>query len=335
MELVNSTLVAADATVLLDKDGCEVLLLLIKATYKWAKAGMLTLAAEQMSIHMADVFYGEPGKSSLKYASDLAVSKPGSDVALNGHAYALKGKGRQVDVSLEVGFLRKTVRVFGDRVWGKAIVGHSISSPSYFDKLPLVYERAFGGSDMTHLDPAKHEREPRNPVGTGYRVKNSKKVEGTKLPNLEDPRQLISNWKDHPEPAAFGFIGRDWEPRRRYAGTYDESWTKLRNPLLPQDFDDRYFLSAHPTLVAKDAFKGGEWVRGMNLSSSGEFRFQLPRVVPKVVVRTKDRDITPVPKIDTLVVEPDLSQVTIVWGARTIIHRRLHDLREIRCEAVV
>ncbi|HWF60214.1 MAG TPA: DUF2169 domain-containing protein [Nitrospira sp.] len=333
MEVVNHTPFVAEATVLLDKDGQEILLLLIKATYKWVKEGVLAPADEQAPIHMADVFYGEPGKSSVKYASDLAVSKPGTDVALLGHAYALKGKGKQVDVSLEIGPIRKMVRVFGDRVWEKGISGLSISSPSYFDKIPLVYERAFGGSDTTHMDPMRHGSETRNPVGTGYRMKSSKKIDGTRLPNLEDPKQLISSWKDCPEPAAFGFIGRDWEPRRGYAGTYDESWAKLRNPLLPQDFDDRYFLSVHPTLVIKDALKGGEWLRGVNLSSSMEFRFQLPRVVPKVVVRIKDCDLIPAPKIDTLVVEPDLSRTTIVWGARTIIHRRLHNVREIYCEA--
>lgn len=333
MEVVNHTPFVAEATVLLDKDGQEVLLLLIKATYKWVKEGALAPADEQAPVYMAEVFYGEPGKSSVKYASDLAVSKPGTDVALLGHAYALKGKGRQVDASLEVGPLRKTVRVFGDRVWKKTIGGHSISNSSYFDKVPLVYERAFGGSDTTHLDPTRHGSETRNPVGTGYRMKNSRKVEGTKLPNLEDPKQLIGSWKDCPEPAAFGFIGRDWEPRRGYAGTYDASWTKLRNPLLPQDFDDRYFLSAHPTLVVKDALKGGEWVRGVNLSSSYEFRFQLPRVVPKIVVQTIGCDFIPVPKIDTLVVEPDLSQATIIWGARTMIHRRLHSVREIHFQS--
>ena len=45
--------------------------------------------------------------------------------------------------------------------------------------------------------------------GTGYVAgRGSELLEGMALPNLEDPNDLISGWKDRPAPAGFGFVGR-------------------------------------------------------------------------------------------------------------------------------
>lgn len=41
-------------------------------------------------------------------------------------------------------------------------------------------------------------------------------------------------------------MGRSWQPRLRYAGTYDQHWMDERLPFLPEDFDLRYFQSAPP-----------------------------------------------------------------------------------------
>ena len=43
-------------------------------------------------------------------------------------------------------------------------------------------------------------------------------------------------------PAGFGPIPPHWQPRLRYAGTYDEAWQRDRYPLYPTDLDDRFFL---------------------------------------------------------------------------------------------
>ena len=55
--------------------------------------------------------------------------------------------------------------------------------------------------------------------------------------------------------AAFGPVGRHWEPRVRYAGTYDDRWTEDRMPLLPKDFDDRFHNAAPPGLVEGFRFR--------------------------------------------------------------------------------
>jgi len=331
VELINKTSFAAERTVLLDRDGIETLLVVVKATYSMGADNKLSVAEEQMPIQMADEFYGKPGISSIKYESDLALVKNRTDIALIGHAYAQKSKTRRVDVTLRVGQLTKKVRIFGDRVWKKLGVYYK-SSPIPFEKMPLVYERAFGGADLTNKKQRKQGYETRNPVGTGYRIKYTKKIKGTKLPNLEDPRKTIKKWKDHPEPAGFGFIGRDWEPRLGYAGTYDEKWFKTRSPLLPSNFNELYFQGAHKSLITKGFLRGDEAVEGRNLSANGYFSYKLPGVTPDVLVKIGNKEEKPEMRLDTLILEPDINRVMLVWRGKVKAHRQLYDVKSIQID---
>src|SRR2546430_3687510 len=106
-------------------------------------------------------------------ASDLGLVKPATDVLLAGHAYANGGSSdKGVDVRLSIGTVRKTVRVFGDRVWDSGLLGARISPPQPFEKIPLIWERAFGGFDRTDGESPKVDSESRNPVGAGFRFRN-------------------------------------------------------------------------------------------------------------------------------------------------------------------
>src|SRR5208337_4822029 len=97
-------------------------------------------------------------------------------------------------------------------------IGVAITPPEPFERIPLVWERAFGGWDRSHADPAKHTCEPRNPVGTGFRQKHGHPEEGVRVPNLEDPRYPSRHYGDAPPPAGFGFTGPSWQPRAAFAG---------------------------------------------------------------------------------------------------------------------
>jgi len=329
MKLDNETPLAAGTTVLLDKEGYETLLITVKGTYLFGSREKLELAQEQVPVQWTDEYYGEPSQSSIKYEGDIALFKNGTDVVLNGHAYAPGGNVRRIDAILRVGPLNKNVRVFGDRVWEKTLGIHHISDPAPFEKLPLLWERSFGGADQTNSNPKNHGCESRNPVGTGYRAKRTQQVEGIRLPNLEDPRQLIGDWTDRPEPAGFGFIGRDWEPRRGYAGTYNEAWTKTRSPLLALDFNERYYQGAHPSMVSQSFLNGDEVIEGEHLSSKGPFRYKLPGVHPKVAVSIGVRLENVAAQFDTLIIEPDFFRVILIWRGRLRVHRRLYSVKSV------
>jgi len=280
----------------------------------------------------AGEYWGCPGKSSYKYEPDAAFVKPSTDVVLIGHAYASHAGIKEMLVSLQVGPLKEIVKILGDRVWGKVLGMKMMTNPVPFERIPLIYERAFGGWDRSHSDPAKHAFEPRNPVGTGFRSKKGNFEEGIRLPNLEDPKHPLRSYGDTPPPVGFGFISPNWQPRASLAGTYDEKWMKERMPLLPADFDRRFFNAASPGLVAAGYLKGNEPVLIENASPSGRLMFNLPGVLPpKVHVELRGgvhHDLTA--NLDTVIINTDENLLFLIWRTHLVVRRGPQDVVAIQ-----
>jgi hypothetical protein len=327
LQLKNHTPFQCSLAVFPSADGVECAYGVVKATFA-LKDG--TVAPEKAPIVPVDEHWGEPGASSLKYAAEMTLTKPGTDVLLLGHAYAPGGRTREMEVTLKVGALAKTVRVFGNRTWKSGLLGYKISEPEPFEKVPLKYELAFGGTDPNPRDPKAVDYEPRNPVGRGLVPKNSQlSAEGIALPNLEDPRQLIAGLKDRPAPACFAPTCGHWEPRKSYAGTYDQAWTKKRAPYLPVDFDPRFFQCALPDLIAKEYLRGGEPVEITGASPAGPLVFTLPVCALELVFHLDGKAHRHVPKLDTVVFEPDAQRFWMVWRACQLVDKKLLRLSEL------
>ena len=108
--------------------------------------------------------------------------------------------------------------------------------------MPISYDNAFGGADLTHPDPKKHRTFLKNHVGKGFHYNLTKKaIDGKPLPNTEELRRSVTNPKRNYKPMAFGPVGRAWQPRPKFAGTYDQNWLDNVFPFLPADFDDHYY----------------------------------------------------------------------------------------------
>jgi len=331
MELINKTPFSAARAVLQDRHGRDLLVVVVKQTFELSR-GVPRPAEEQVPVTLADTFHGEPGESSVEFENDFAPVKPGTDVVLVGHAYAPGGRTKEMDVELRVGPVGKTVRVFGDRRWSKTLGRLGTPSPEAFERMPLIYERAFGGSDHSADDEKDHDQERRNSVGCGFIARKSKLDAGeVPLPNLEDPKDLIKGGKDRPAPCGFGFYGRSWEPRLSLAGTYDDAWLASRSPLLPDDFDERYHNGASPGLVAAPHLSGGEPVLVSGASPRGELRFDLPRRAPRVRAMTRTEKFAwPQPRFDTLVLDPDRDRFTMTWRATADVHGNLTEIDMIQ-----
>ena len=331
LEVSNTTAFPAACIPHLDVDGRDLLAVVIKGSFRIRPGSAApTLADEQAPIVWADEFYGEPGVSSIRFESDTCPPKPGGDVVLIGHAYPGRGEDRITEVTIGVGRLRKTVRVFGDRRWEKNLGRWKVSPPEPFDRIPLVYERAYGGRDETDPDPAKHAYEPRNPVGTGFVAAGSReRLEGLALPNLEGPDDPVKGWKNRPEPAGFGFVGRDWMPRSGLAGTYDDQWQNERCPLLPTDFDQRFFNSAPSGLVSPRPFAGGEQVRVTGAHRRGDLQFRLPAHPLAVTAWIKGAARRATPALDTVVIEPDEERLLLIWRAAIPCSREFLHIRNV------
>jgi hypothetical protein len=324
-QLDNRTPFAAERGWVRDRDGTEIWLVAVKATFDVLPDGTTQVSKEQPPVLRLPEHYGEPGKSSVKYDADLVLTKKTTDVIVVGHAYAPVGRVvTHADVGFRVGPVQKVLRVFGDRQW-KAI---GMSAPEPFQKMPIVYERAYGGADAASKTPDS-DWEWRNPVGTGFAVSN-RSATGLAVPNVEDPNHLIGSWSDRPAPAGFGAIASHWQPRVGYAGTYDEHWMKTRQPLLAEDLDDRYFQCAPADQQAPQWLRGGEPVVLLKLTPGGDLRFTLPKVYLGFETRFYDgsREIHKRRQLHTVILEPDFPRVSLVWHTALPCHFKVQKLED-------
>ena len=326
LQLKNSTPFKASIMLLPDRSGIDTLFTVVKGTFSIGEK--FGLAAEQLPVTLAHEHYGDPAATSIRAPSDVSIGKLGTDVLVTGSAWAPDGKPTwQMDVSVAVGPVSKTVRVFGDRAWDASGAVATMAWVSPFVRMPLVWERAFGGSDETEKGSVA---ESRNPVGAGFRAANgAKALGGMALPNIEDPGALIASWKDAPAPAAFAAVAEHWLPRRTYAGTYDEAWQQNRSPYLPSDFDPRFCQVAPVGLVTPRHLTGGEIVALHGMTSGGALRFSLPAVNLQVAHRLERGQEIRAGVLDTVIIEPDESRLTMVWRAALSCDKSALKVREV------
>jgi len=323
----NHTPYAAERTLTVDLEGRDVWLVIVKGTFMIRPDGTTQPAPEQVPVRQELKHRGDPPSTSLLYESDLVLSKQNTDILLDGHAYAPGGRdASQVDVMMQVGKIKKIARVQGDRAWTPGLLGLKLTDPLPFRKMPLTWERAFGGTDLISENKKLHDWDPRNPVGAGFGVQ-AEHVVGRKAPNIEDPAHLVTSWKDRPRPIGFGPVARHWLPRRKYAGTYDEKWEKERQPLLPRDFDERFNQIAPEDQQAQGFLKGGEPVELFNLSPSGYLKFALPKVALRFETRIADAETEHRAALHTVLLEPDVPRVVMVWQTSVPCHGKKLKIR--------
>src|SRR6516225_1497216 len=279
--ITNKTPYAADGSWIQDKDANKFWMVVVKATFNVLPNGETEPAEAQEPPLRSPRHYGEPGVSSLRYEADLLGLKRRTDVLINGSAYAVAGRPVfSLDIRFTLGGIDKRLRIFGDRIWERSVLGVArLSSPRPFDVMPIRYERSFGGWDRRAEDPREHRFEPRNPVGTGFARKEVNCI-GLSAPNVEYPNQLIEFWRHRPTPAGLGAIECHWSPRRELAGTFDERWRRERFPLWPNDFDAHYNNTAPIDQQTARFLRGGEQVELVNLTPAGRLAFKLPRIYP-------------------------------------------------------
>ncbi|MCA0174818.1 MAG: DUF2169 domain-containing protein [Proteobacteria bacterium] len=319
----NRTPFAAERGWVRDRDGTEIWLVAVKASFDIHPDGHLSVAAEQPPVLRLPEHHGEPGHSSIKYDADLVLTKATTDVIVVGHAHAPPGKAvTHLDCGFRVGPVQKVLRVVGDRRWGSL----GASAPQPFERMPLVWERAFGGTDPQSPTP-ETDWDWRNPVGTGFATTAAHAL-GLALPNLEDPAHPITTWRDRPEPAGFGAIASHWQTRAALAGTYDDHWMQTRAPLLAADLDDRHFQCAPADQQAPQWLLGGEPVVLLKLTPGQDLRFTLPRLHLGFETRFYDgsRERHTHRHLHTVILEPDLPRVSLVWHSRLPCHFKTHKL---------
>ena len=326
LQLKNTTPFAATIALFPNEHGVDTLYIIVKATFDLS--ARIAMAERQVPLTLADEHWGEAENSSLKYAAEMHLCKPATDVALVGQAWAPSGRpAAALDVRLAVAEREKTIRVFGDRHWRK---DGALSSPQPFERMPIVYERAYGGIHTPDPEAPQSLAEARNPVGVGFPGKRSKQeLLEQPLPNIEDPAQLIRQPGQQSVPAGFGFIAATWQPRCQHAGTYDADWQKTRAPYLPDDFNPRFFNAAAPEFVFDRYLQGGEPVEVDNANPSGPLRFHLPECQLNTQVAIANRTETPPLNLETVLIEPDEHRLCLTWRAALPCDKQTLNVREV------
>ncbi len=305
----------------MDADGQEVYVVLLSASFIADAEGRVGVADEQLPVTYGDVPWGDPARSSVRHDADIAPVKPVPEVILNASAHAPGGRPvPRITAGLQIGSVRKLLEVTGDRT---ALLG-GYSDPVPFAAMPIVWERAFGGSVNEGAD-----LDPRNPAGIGHAGARSADPEVlTEAPNITRPGEAPVRPGDRAEPAGFSVVARWWRPRLNHAGTYDAAWLATQWPLPPADFDPRHHQAA-PEDQQSDTLRPGATAVLVNLTPEGRWEFRLPRIsAPVRLLRdsgVEEAEFRP----DTILIEPDLKRITYKARMSFVSRRNVPRLREI------
>ncbi len=322
-------------------DGERLDVLVVRATFDFAASGeMMTLASEQQPVALGDTYSGpvetDPHRAVIEEDGDLLPYKPGTDILVTGHATAPEGRAHTNWVAgIRVGKVQKILRLHGPRKFWKRFFGWRLGPTEPTTYVALDYRLAFGGcidipSVLTsdgEQDSVKHSG---NPAGCGWLPKPAayskldktarkhvaKWVRDQKVipaPQIEDALEPIVDPYQAAGTDSLGPTARWWAPRLALQGTYDKKWRNDRYPLVPEDFDSRFYQSAHRDLVAVPHLTGDESVTLSGLlPQKRDMRLPGWRLIA-VVTRASGDSIVSLPVLDTVRFDLDRCQASLVW----------------------
>jgi hypothetical protein len=331
VQVENQTPLSADLNFTFERTGQELVVIAIKATYDFpVRQHDVRLSDQQRPLLAADILGPDPATNAPLFDNDFAPIKRKCDVLCQGSARAPDGRpSTSVVVGIRLGAWRKALQVTGARSWLKSAFGHRISDPQPFLTAPIGYDWAWGGVDPDPSTKGNAKTCEENPSGVGYYPFRKDFLDDAPLPMTSELNDAVRDVIGPHRPMAFGPIGRAWLPRRAYAGTYDDAWLNNRMPLLPYDFDDRYFQSAPPD--QQIAFPvGGEQIELVNLTDEGRLHMSLPRETISVTFRRKAGPFSQrTAVLDTVQLLTDERKLCLTFRTRFACDRDIHDLSMI------
>jgi hypothetical protein len=319
--------------------GEYILAVLVKRTYSIGAGGLERVEAKLVK---GDKHYGDPRTTPVEFEADLVPFKLATDVVVNAKAYAPDGRpAREVRCGVRVGPVAKDLVVIGDRTaMYRANARPVFTEPAPFTEMLVTYDRAYGGVDI-RSDPEMPYPYPRNPLGRGFAVKNTKAaVDGLALPNIEDARVRLAPealafgdyaaWEKQPMPQGFGWFPKVWYPRAPLAGILpadrpieEQMRRELAQVVPPEqrqayldsrlpDMDFRFFNGASQGLVAP-FLAGNEDVVTEGLVPEGRLAFKLPGERPKMALDIGSGPTTLEVVLHTVTIRVEHRQVDLVW----------------------
>ena len=328
MSFVNETRYAALPVPLMDPEGRDVVVTIVKATFVVGERGELRPADDPSPVRISDVARDpDDPRSSLLYPSDVGLEKPGTDVVVVGDAVAPRPV-KVMDVAVQVKTRLAPLRVHGPRVYYDGVLGVAVGPAAPFERVPITYENAYGGAseDLSIVELA-------NPAGVGVARRASDLI-GQRAPQIEHPERPHASASDQHPPMGYGAIPPHWSPRRVYVGTCGSAWQKTRMPLLPADHDPRFFCVAHPSLRFDEKLAPGDPIRVLGMSLV-PITLELPRLAARVHARFDGGREERLVPIDTVILSPSERRLEIAGRVSFPAGRARRVLRgiEVRADA--
>lgn len=285
------------------RPGAWTLTFVCKATFVLSP-GESRLAEVQEEPAPDDRHFGSDETRSLYAGADLVPWKTRADVVLVGHAFAAhRQPARSVATRLNVGELDKRVDVWCDRVFwqdGRLLEGQP------FTHMPLVYERASGGTGTA------------NPLG--MRSDAAPDAYGSvPIPNLQPAGQVVARRGDAFAPIAYGPIAASWPGRVDKVPPHVVGWSHRgwsARP-LPEGLDPAYFNSAPPDQRVA-SIRADERILLENLHADhARLETRLPGLRPRAHLTTGGQPGEEIDLVaDTLWIDTDRGIATVVWRGR-------------------
>jgi hypothetical protein len=333
----------------MDAGGRQIVSIHAKITYLIAPDGTCRRADVQEPLLMPSL---DPDAELIR-ETDVTPIKTGTDLIVLASAHAPSPGTREMAVRIGVNEARWDFAVMGDRrciYRGPGSI--ELGRPEPFERMPLRYERAYGGVDENEPDPPiQHVLDafklppgvyPRNPVGRGYVVRESPAIDGLPLPNIEHPHQRLSastliargpeGWWRQPLPWSCDWFDKTWYPRVTYFGGLpahlpddDRDVAEVRLGLVPprqnarharlrmaDALDARFTNAASPALVLP-FLRGDEALLFDGVTPQGRLTVRLPDPPPRLFVRFQGRAQEVRPVLHRVLVSTEDMAAYVVW----------------------
>ncbi|MGV0819767.1 DUF2169 family type VI secretion system accessory protein [Martelella sp. AMO21009] len=317
-------------------DGSEMGVLVVRAVFEIHEGRRALLPKAQPGMALSDVFSGEANVSSLKYESEIAPFKPKTDLTFSAIARSPEEKQLtswpvRVDIArpAEDGAAPEVIGSHGFHVFGERLMEPEtamggkrwrLSDATPVTQVPIVYERAYGGT--VRIDEDTEDAHVFNPVGRGM-VSDYLLEAGEALPAPQiGLAGEFAAWAPGAEMTVCGLgpLTKSWQPRLALAGTFDDAWLRERHPRMPEDYNYGFWNAAPQAMQFKPFLTGMEQITVHGMRHDPElYRFSLPEGGLKAVMRYDNADDRRfVMRLDTVhcdIVDPDPNkhQMTLVW----------------------
>ena len=315
-------------------------ILVVRATFDFsANDEIVILSKRQSPIVWGEEFDGpistSPKRAIVLCDGDLSPYKPGTDIHVIGTAQAPGGHPHKTwQAAVAVGKHCKSIQLYGPRWFRRKLFGWRLEEAQPTTQVKLDYRLAYGG--LFEFESAAEKRRiqithPGNPAGCGwlpddrvldkYDRRTRKKVlayidrlDSLAAPQIESPFEPVRHPAQHTRTQGLGPIAPWCQPRLGLQGTLDKRWLETRHPNPPEDFDPRFFQSAHPDLIITPHLRGDEPLALAGLARESMLRMQLPgwMLIP-VAKFESGRVAISQPLLDTLTIDLDTRRLGLVW----------------------